>query len=246
MLRRMVQTGLFAGFLTALVYSLVQAVTVTPLIFDAEFYEAQAGDPSHGSVHVHEGGSEHIHDAEPATAPWEPEDGIERYGFTFLANVVTALGFAFMLVAAIAVRGRTVDAHSGLLWGISGFAAFALMPALGLAPEVPGAATAPLADRQLWYAGAVAATALGLGVIAFTRPLWLKGLAVAIILVPHLAGAPLPDLSNGTGPVPQELAARYVVWSLVTALFFWAILGTLCGYFYSRFAPAEAVRTQTT
>ena len=108
MLRRMVQTGLFAGFLTALVYSLVQAVTVTPLIFDAEFYEAQAGDPSHGSVHVHEGGSEHIHDAEPATAPWEPEDGIERYGFTFLANVVTALGFAFLLVAAIAVRGRTV------------------------------------------------------------------------------------------------------------------------------------------
>ena len=36
MLTRMLQTGLFAGFLTALIYSLVQSVTVTPIIYEAE------------------------------------------------------------------------------------------------------------------------------------------------------------------------------------------------------------------
>ena len=88
MLWRMVQTGLYAGFLTALIYSVVQAFTVTPLIFEAETYEAAAGGHSHGvTEHVHEDGQIHLHDsdaesaaAEPS-APWEPVDGIERYGF---------------------------------------------------------------------------------------------------------------------------------------------------------------------
>jgi len=245
MLRQLVQTGLFAGFLTALIYSVVQAVTVTPLILEAEVYEVQTDGHGQSSGHVHEGGGAAAHDDATAAEPWAPEDGIERYGATFFANIVTAVGFAFVLGAAFLLRGREVDARAGLFWGLSGFAAFVLAPSLGLPPEVPGADAGPLEDRQLWFAGTVAATAIGLGLIAFQRPLWLKGIAVLIILVPHLIGAPLPDPSAEAGPVPQELAARYVVWSLVTALFFWAVLGSLCGYLFQRFAPAGATQTQT-
>ena len=35
----MLQTGLFAGFITALIYSVIQSVTVTPIIYEAERYE---------------------------------------------------------------------------------------------------------------------------------------------------------------------------------------------------------------
>lgn len=230
---------MFAGFLTAVIYSLVQAVTVTPLIFEAEFYEAQAtsqGQESSGSRIV-------LDEAPAGAARWEPQDGIERYGFTFLANVVAAIGFALVLVAAIMVRGRHIDARSGLLWGLSGFLIFALMPALGLPPEVPGGTAAPLEARQIWYAATVVATAAGLGGLVFAKPVWIKVVALVIMLAPHLIGAPLPDLGEGVGPVPQELAARYVVWSLATTLFFWAILGTLCGYFFRRFVPDRLAQT---
>ena len=116
----MIQTGLFAGFLTALVYSVVQALTVTPLIFEAETYEV-AGNGHGAAVHAHADGQQHVHDegdAAIAAEPWAPDDGLERYGFTFLANVVTAIGFAFVLVAAFAVHGRPVDLRTGLWWGL--------------------------------------------------------------------------------------------------------------------------------
>ncbi|MCZ6591312.1 MAG: CbtA family protein, partial [Alphaproteobacteria bacterium] len=142
MLRRMVQTGLFAGFLTALIYSVVQAVTVTPLIFEAEVYE-QAGGGHGPAVHLHQDGAQHLHESgvsavasEPAAPvlaePWEPSDGIERYGSTFLTNIFTAVGFAFVMVAAFAVWGKPVDLRIGLWWGLAGYVVFALAPSLGL------------------------------------------------------------------------------------------------------------------
>lgn len=129
MLWRMVQTGLYAGFLTAIIYSVVQAVTVTPLILEAEVYEQAGGGHGHGAPVAAAQPS-----AEPAPA-WQPADGIERYGFTFFANIVTAVGFAFIMVAAFAVRGRPVDMRVGLWWGLAGYAVFTLAPSLGLPPE---------------------------------------------------------------------------------------------------------------
>ncbi len=251
MLRRMVQTGLFAGFLTALIYSVVQAFTVTPLIFEAEVYEQAAGGHSHGPrVHIHDDGATHLHDgteegagADPAVTesaePWSPADGIERYGFTFLANIVTAVGFAFVMVAAFAIRGKPVDMRSGLWWGAAGYAIFALGPSLGLPPEVPGAAAADLEVRQFWWFGAMAATAVGLGLLVFAKPLWLRAIGIPIILLPHLIGAPRP-VGLEPGPVPPELASLYVVWALVAALFFWLLLGASAGEIYRRLGEAEA------
>lgn len=224
MLRRMVMTGLFAGFLTALIYSVVQAVTVTPLIFEAEVYEQAGPAHSHGAP---------VAAAELAAAPWQPSDGIERYGFTFFANIVTAVGFSFVMVAAFAIRGKPVDMRAGLWWGAAGYATFALAPSLGLPPEVPGAAAAELQTRQIWWFGAMAATAVGLGLLVFAKPLWLRAVGIPILLLPHLIGAPRPA-GLEPGPVPPELASLYVVWALVAALFFWLLLGASTGEIYRR------------
>ncbi len=248
MLWRMIQTGLFAGFLTALIYSVVQAFTVTPLIFEAEVYEQAAGGHSHGpSIHLHQDGERHLHDegeaagnATPVAAePWEPADGIERYGSTFLANMFTSVGFAFVMVAAFAIRGKPVNMRAGLWWGLAGYAIFALNPSLGLPPEVPGAAAAPLEIRQAWWFGAMAATAIGLGLLVFAKPVWLRLLGVPVILLPHIIGAPHPT-GIEPGPVPPELASLYVVWALVTALFFWLMLGASAGEIYRRLSESEA------
>ncbi|NKB49060.1 MAG: cobalt transporter [Alphaproteobacteria bacterium] len=248
MLWRMVQTGLFAGFLTALIYSVVQALTVTPLIFEAEVYEQAGGGHSHGpTVHLHEDGQSHLHQegaaaeapiAEPAE-PWSPADGIERYGFTVLANIVTAVGFSLVMAAAFAVWGKPVDMRAGLWWGVAGYVIFALAPSLGLPPEVPGAAAAPLEARQTWWFGTMGATALGLGLLVFAKPLWLRLIGLPILLVPHLIGAPHP-VGLEPGPVPPELASLYVVWALVTALIFWLLLGASAGEIYRRLGDAAA------
>ena len=248
MIWRMFQTALFAGFLTALLYSVVQALTVTPLIFEAEIYEQAGGGSSHGAVaHLHDDGQTHLHDevapaaapiAEPAE-PWSPRDGIERYGFTFLANIVVAVGFSFVLVAAFAIRGRPVDMRTGLLWGLAGYAVVVLAPALGLPPEVPGAAAAPLGARQVWWAGTMVATASGLGLLVFAKPIWLRLVGVPILLLPHLIGAPHP-VGLEPGPVPPELASHFVVWSLVAALSFWLLLGASAGEIYRRLGVAAA------
>lgn len=232
----LLRAGLFAGILTAVVYSFVQALTVTPLIFEAEFFEGQAA--IHDRVHSEPGiSNDEAHGHAVPPDGWEPEDGLERYGVTFLANLVTSIGFSLVLIAAIMVRGRPVNARIGLIWGIAGFFVFAFAPALGLPPEVPGAAAAPLEARQLWYAGTVSATAIGLGIVVFSRPFWARALVgPGLLLLPHLVGVPSPDLAEGAGPVPQEVAARYVVWSLATTLFFWALLGTLCGHFFGSLA----------
>ncbi len=248
MLWRMIQTGLFAGFLTALIYSVVQAFTVTPLIFEAEVYEQAAGGHSHGPVvHLHDDGERHLHDAgersgeaAPASAePREPADGIERYGYTFLANIATAVGFALVLVAAFAIRGRPVDMRAGLWWGLAGYAIFALNPSIGLPPEVPGAAAAPLVARQTWWFGTMAATAVGLGLLVFAKPLWLRVLGLPLLLLPHLIGAPQP-VGLEPGLVPPELASHYVVWSLATTLFLWLLLGASAGEIYRRLSESEA------
>ena len=229
MLWRMVQTGLYAGFLTAIIYSAVQAVTVTPLILEAEIYEQAGGAHGHGAP---------VAIAEPEAELWRPSAGFERYGFTFFANIVTAVGFAFVLVAAFAVRGRQVDMRAGLWWGLAGYAIFTLAPSLGLPPEAPGAAAADLQARQIWWFATMAATALALGLLVFAKPLGLRAIGIPILLLPHLIGAPQP-IGLDPGPVPPELASLYVVWALVAALFFWLLLGASAGEIYRRLGDGE-------
>jgi len=225
----LLKTALFAGFLAAVLYSVVQAVSVVPLILEAEKFETGAGH--HGAAtpaaKSQTSTDQHSHDE-----VWSPADGLERTLYTFFANLVAGIGFGLVLAAAIALSRRQIDGPKGLLWGLAGFAVFHLAPALGLPPELPGSQAAELELRQVWWVATVAATAVGLVLVVFTPQSAFKIVGLAIIVIPHVVGAPHPD--GGAGAVPPELAAKFAVWSLAASAGFWLILGWSSGILYRR------------
>jgi cobalt transporter subunit CbtA len=157
--------------------------------------------------------------------------------FTFIATTGTAVGFALLLVGAYAVSGRKVDAREGLLWGLTGFAAFALAPAFGLPPELPGSVAAELTLRQVWWIATMAATVIGIGLLVFIPRAWAIALAIALLVAPHLIGAPHPH--EGAGLVPPELAATFAARSLGVNAVLWGLLGLATGALYARFGRSS-------
>jgi cobalt transporter subunit CbtA len=228
MLRRILLTALIAGTVAGLFAAGLQHLKLIPLIAAAEVYEA-AGTHQHDSA-AH---ADHQHDAVPE---WEPAPGIERTGYTLLADLLAGIGFAALLTGGVALarsRGYAIDARRGLLWGAAGFLVFALAPAIGLPPELPGMSAAALAARQQWWLLTAAATAAGLGVLVFARPAVLRVIGIVLIVLPHLFGAPVTP--HGAGRVPAELAAEFATASLATAAAFWLLLGSVSGWLYRRF-----------
>lgn len=206
---RIVATALLAGLAAGLVLSVVQQAWVGPLIFEAETFETAAGDSA-----------------------WAPGDGLERTLYSALANILIGVGYALLLGGAIALSRRAIDWRRGLLWGLAGFVAFGVAPALGLPPDPPGIDAGELAPRQLWWLGTVAATALGLWLLTQTkqRILWLLG-ALALV-APHVVGAPVVDLHDAT--VPPGLIDEFIAASLVATGMFWLVLGGMSGFLAPR------------
>jgi cobalt transporter subunit CbtA len=221
MLRRILFTALIAGTVAGLFAAGIQHLKLIPLIAAGEVYEA-AGTQA-----------DHHHDAMPE---WEPAPGIERAGYTVLADVLAGIGFALVLIGGVALArlgGYAIDARRGLVWGAAGFVVFALAPAIGLPPELPGMAAAGLAARQQWWLLTAVATATGLGLLIFARPAALRVVGAALIVLPHLIGAPAaPHASAG---VPAELAAEFATASLAVAAAFWLLLGGVSGWLYRHF-----------
>jgi cobalt transporter subunit CbtA len=231
MFRQIVFAAAAAGLLGGLLITAMQYVSVIPLILEAETFETAA-------AHDHGSGQSTAGEADAAVAEaeaWAPEDGLERALYTVAANVLMAIGFALVLAAGFALTGRG-GWRTGVYWGLAGFAAFMLAPAIGLPPEVPGAEAAPLVERQLWWLGTIAATAGGLALIFLTRSWQWIAVGAALIVLPHLIGAPQPEHHGGLAP--DSLAREFVVAVLVTGFLFWLALGALSGFFYKRFAAA--------
>lgn len=224
-------TGLVAGLgLTGMQY----AGTV-PLILKAEVYEGggAAAPHAHGAaVATEPAAGGHVHGAADDHAEWAPADGLQRSAFTALANVVTAIGFALLLVTASELGGGLAGWRQGVFWGLAGYAVFTLAPGLGLPPELPGMPAADLAARQLWWIGTALATAAGLALVVFRRSLSWTVLGVGLIVAPHLVGAPKPDSFETA--VPEGLLHDFVVAVAVTSLLFWVLLGGMAGYFRAR------------
>jgi cobalt transporter subunit CbtA len=243
LLSRILVVGLVAGFVAGAAMAAVQHFEVTPLIAAAEVYESAAA--SRDAASTPQAGAVHEHEQE-----WEPAAGFERAALTFLADLIVAIGFGLVLSGGFALRqsfsSRVPDAREGLLWGMAGFAAFALAPALGLPPEPPGMAVADIYARQGWWLGTAAATCGGLGLIAFARGWALRLAGAALLIIPHLVGAPVAPA--GHDAVPAAVAAHFVAASLVTAAVFWAVLGPLAGWLYAameRHALAPRASRQT-
>lgn len=235
-LRMFLTVALLAGVIAGLVNWGIQALGTTPLILEAETYESAGAASESAATETHEAdGHDHSHDAEA----WAPADGWERTLYTLGANVVTGVGFAFLLTAAIVFFGKGADWRRGILWGLAGFACFSLAPALGLPPELPGTEAAPLVARQAWWVGTVIATAAGLFAAAQLRNVAGFAIAAVLIALPHVVGAPQPDAPGALAP--EELEHRFIVVAIATSLVFWLVLGALTGAFFKRFAVEDGV-----
>ena len=214
MFRRIVFSACLAGLFAGVLLTAIQQLQVAPIIAEAEAYEA-AG-PAAETTHTHADGSSHEHD------PWSPKDGLERTFWTGVANIGMAVGFAFLLGAAFSLRD-TVNWRQGILWGLGGYAAFFALPALGLAPELPGTEAAALEDRKAWWLITVTLSATGVALLGLARDWPWKAIAVVLIAIPHLIGAPHPD-THATS-APPELVRTFIVATAIANAVFWVVLG---------------------
>lgn len=238
MIKRIAQTAGFSGLLAAIVLTLLQSLWVTPLILQAETFETAepVAEHSHGEqavAHAHDEAAGHSHGEEA----WAPEDGWQRTLSTGLSNLVVAVGFALMLAGLFTLRAPN-RTWQGLLWGLGCFAVFSLAPSAGLPPELPGTAAADLLLRQYWWIGTAVATAAGLGLIAFGRNWALRVVGLVLLAVPHLIGAPHPEVHESLAPAALE--REFILASLLTNAVFWAALGLAAAWFFGRGARRDA------
>ncbi|RWE56341.1 CbtA family protein [Mesorhizobium sp.] len=236
--RNVVFIAAIAGLVAGIVLACMQAYATVPLILKAEVYEQAGGGHTHdhaAAPAANAGDTNAMTSAAPAPAEaaapeeegWTPADGFERFAFNVVANVVTGIGFALILVAASEFAGGIGNWRQGLFWGLAGFAVFTLAPNLGLPPELPAMPAADLTQRQIWWTATVMATAAGLGLLAFRKSLPLALIAVALIVAPHIVGAPQPD--SFESPIPEGLHHQFVVAVTLTNLVFWLVLGAIVG-----------------
>ncbi len=246
MLHRILWAALVAGLVAGLATAVLQHFTTTPMILQAEVYEnGEAPGMAHSHLTPSDsalGGARLIlaHDGEDHEGGgfWAPADGLERTLFTSVVTIGTAFGFALILLSAMVLADARISARSGLMWGMAGFAAAGLAPALGLSPELPGAAAAVLEDRQIWWIAAVVATAAGLWLALRISKPWAIAGGIALMILPHLIGAPHPE--GYVSEVPAELSAHFAAASLVVMAVVWALAGSVAGYVWQRGEAKQA------
>ena len=223
MAKNLLTSALFAGVTVGVLAAILQFIFVVPLLMEGELYETGARVHFSAGVAESEAG---------APAIW---GDIGRHIGTVAMNLVTYTGFAFVMVAGFALvqrAGHSVDARSGAIWGLAGFIAVQLAPAVGLPPELPGTVAADLGARQVWWAGCVLATVLGIAALAFVRGSAGVIGGVVLIALPHVIGA--PHLDTYYGIAPPELASHFVTSSLGVAGASWVLLGTIAGALWAR------------
>lgn len=230
MIKKMLASALIAGGAAGLLAALLHFAFVQDYLLLGEAYET--GEISHfasGSAALGhtESGVGHDHG--------EAAKGMARNSLTVVFAVLIYCSYAMILVAGFGLAqslGRSITAHEGLIWGIAGFSAFQLLPAMGLAPELPGTMAADLGARQVWWWATVVASIIAFGLMAYgSRPVALF-LGVALLAAPHLIGAPHPEGFNS--PAPAELGAIFAARVLGVGFFVWASLGWIAGAIWER------------
>ncbi|HOZ31403.1 MAG TPA: CbtA family protein [Tabrizicola sp.] len=249
MIQRMLTSALVAGCAAWLLAAVLHFAFVQKYILLGEAYETGAavhyagvvpadGHADAGHSHDEPAAEGHSHD-EGAAAHDHGDAGAVSTGTRTLWTTVffglVYVAYALILVAGFGLArayGKIIAAREGLLWGIAGFASFQLVPAMGLAPELPGTLAADLGARQVWWWGTVAATAVGLGLLGYGRSLMATALAVVLLAVPHLVGA--PELDGFSGVAPPEVAGAFSARVLGTGLAVWALMGWVAGHVWAR------------
>src|SRR5512144_622541 len=225
--RNIVLLAAIVGVIAGIGMTAAQQLTTVPLILKAEVYE-QAEEAKAPPAHTHESEAAAAHEHEHGEG-WAPQDGFERTAFTLAANVLTGIGFALLLIVVSELAGGIPNWRQGVFWGLAAFAVFTLVPGLGLPPELPAMPAAELGARQLWWVATVLSAAGALALIFYGRTPLAIVAAIALLVAPHLVGAPEPP-SYDT-PIPEGLHHSFVVAVVLTALLFWVLLGALAGLF---------------
>ena len=241
MFKRIVFSAALAGVVAGVLLTGIQQLQVAPIIVEAETYEADGSEGeavgSAGEAHAPADGGSHAHGAREHDGHehdgWSPADGFERTFWTGVANVGMAVGFALLLVAAFSLR-ENVSWRQGILWGLGGYAAFFALPALGLAPELPGTEAAALESRQAWWLVTATLSVIGVALIGLTRGWRWKAAAVVLIAVPHLIGAPHPEIGHSLAPA--ELVRMFIVATAIANAVFWVVLGAGCAIAFRKLA----------
>lgn len=239
MIGRVVLAALLAGIAAGFIMGAIQHLRLTPYLIAAESVEA-AGGAAHAHEHAGpqagETGHSHSHaeDGHSHGAGWAPADGWQRTLATTLTAVMTGAAFAAVLAAVSLISGVPITRHNGMVWGLCGFLAVTLAPAVGLPPVLPGMAGDDLVARQIWWAGTIAATAAGIFLIATRAEAWAIALAVVLVGLPHLIGA--PPAAHGESAVPPGLAAGFAANAIAANAIFWLLIGQFLGLALNRTA----------
>lgn len=250
MIQRMLASAMFAGVAAGLLAAVLHFTCVQSYILLGEEYESGArthfaGETAPEAGHDHAavadsdgtGTATEAHGHGTAAGHDQAASGersvLTRNGLTVLFMALVYVGYGLMLVAGFALAdrfGHPVTARDGLLWGIAGFAAFQLMPAMGLSPELPGTMAADRTARQLWWLGTAVCTAGALGLIGYGRGWTAYAPAIVLLALPHVIGA--PEVEGFSGVAPPEVAAAFAVRALGVGLVAWAVLGWLTARFW--------------
>ena len=229
MLKRLVFSSVISGVAVGLLITVLQSLTVIPMILNAETFETLQSAPAESQGHAHNhghGGHHHSSDE------WAPEDGFERTLYTAITNILAAIGFALLLATCFMFR-KNIDWRKGILWGLGGFVAFQLAPSLGLPPELPGTEAAAVEARQIWWVATAISTAMGLLLSALAPGMLLKVSGLLLIVIPQLVGAPQPV--EHAALAPESLITQFIITTTILGAIFWVLLGAATAYTHSKF-----------
>jgi cobalt transporter subunit CbtA len=238
--RNLVFSALFVGLISGGLSTAVQFFQVIPIIISAEAFEGEPA-PATTSEKTEHNQASHEH---ATKEEWGPEDGLERTAYTLLTNILTAIGFALLILTAIVASQKPDDNSKlnwrhGILWGLSGYVIFFVAPALGLPPEIPGTTAAPLETRQIWWIFAVICTAVGIGGVMFVKQPWRWAL-LGLLVIPHLVGA--PHITEMFADKPPAVAAeltvltqQFIIATAISTATLWIALGITSVWTAKRF-----------
>lgn len=241
MFQRMLTGAVFAGAAAGLIATLLHFAFVQPVLLLGEQYESgelvhfeaagHAATDGHGHADDHSHGAEDGHSHDHGAAGSD----LQRNGLTVVFTVLIYVSYAAILIAGFALAemaGRRIGAVEGLLWGLAGYLAFQLAPAMGLPPELPGTVAADLGERQVWWWLTVVTTGGGLALLAYGNKVWMYPLAGAALALPHVIGA--PQIEGFWGVAPPEVGSLFATRALGAGLLAWCVMGWFAGSLWSR------------
>lgn len=221
----------------------VQQLQATPIILAAETYEDQKADPpTLDASHADHAGNH-------KTKDWSPDDGLERMGWTFVANLLHAFSMTLLVFAVMGVsvfRGTKMGAMPlALVTAAAGWLVFYFWPSLGLHAEIPGMEAARLGSRQGWWLLAAVSAALACGALALVRGPLRWAAAAALLALPYAVGAPhimadpLAGFNGEAQSVLRDLGSQLVWATTWISLSFWLCMGLASGLAFQHWLQSQ-------